>query len=83
MKEAYRQLAKVRRKMHITHTYWFAWATPYDNNTPQSDVSYRYTGLSRVGDGGTFSRMPILNTFTSLASKYQGCRKSADARRCR
>ena len=83
MVEAYRQLSKVRRKMRITHTYWFAWATPYDNNTPQSDVSYRYTGLSRVSDGGAFSRMPILGTFTSLASKYQGCRKSADARRCR
>jgi hypothetical protein len=83
MKEAYRRLAQVRRRMRITHTYWFAWATPYDDNTPQSDVSYRYTGLSRVSEGGAFSRMPILGTFTSLASKYQGCRKSADARRCR
>ena len=55
MKEAYRRLAKVRRRMRITHTYWFAWATPYDDNTPQSDVSYRYTGLSRVRDGGAFS----------------------------
>jgi hypothetical protein len=83
MKVAYRQLAKARRKMRITHTYWFAWATPYDNNTPQSDVSYRYTGLSRVDGPGVFKRMPILSTFTSQASKYQGCRKSADARRCR
>ena len=55
MVEAYSRLAKVRRKMRITHAYWFAWATPYDDNTPQSDVSYRYTGLSRVGDGGAFS----------------------------
>jgi hypothetical protein len=26
--------------------------------------------------------MPILRTFTSLARKYEGCRKSADARHC-
>ncbi len=60
MSAAYKRLAKVRRKMHITHAYWFAWATPYDNNTPQSDVSYRFTGLNKVTDGGVFARMPIL-----------------------
>jgi hypothetical protein len=80
---AYQRLAKVRRKMHLTHAYWFAWATPYNNNSPQSDVSYRFTGLNRVTDGGVFTRMPILNTFTSLAARYEGCRKSSDARRCR
>ncbi|MBN1529415.1 MAG: beta-galactosidase [Thermoleophilaceae bacterium] len=83
MIEAYRRLSKVRRKMRITNAYWFAWATPYDDNSPQSDVSYRYTGLARVSPEGVFSRMPLLGTFTSLAKKYQGCRKSADARRCR
>ena len=70
--------------MRITHAYWFAWATPYDDNTPQSDVSYRFTGLSSVRDGGgVFGRMPILSTYTSLAAKYEGCRKSSNARRCR
>ena len=78
----YARLAKVRKKMHITHAYWFAWATPYDNKSQQSDVSYRFTGLNRVSDQG-FSRMPILKTYTSLAAKYEGCRKSSDARRCR
>jgi hypothetical protein len=83
MSAAYKRLAKVRRKMHITHAYWFAWATPYDNKTPQSDVSYRFTGLNKVTDGGVFGRMPILSTYTSLAAKYEGCRKASDARRCR
>jgi hypothetical protein len=36
-----------------------------------------------VSGGGVFSRMPILKTYTSLAAKYEGCRKSSDARRCR
>jgi Beta-galactosidase len=80
---AYKRLAKVRRKMHITHAYWFAWATPYDDNSQQSDVSYRFTGLNKVTDGGVFARMPILTAYTSLAAKYEGCRKASDARRCR
>ena len=83
LKVGYSRLAKVRKKMHITHAYWFAWATPYDNKSPQSDVSYRFTGLNRVSGGGVFARMPILKTYTSLAAKYEGCRKSSNARRCR
>jgi hypothetical protein len=79
----YRRLARVRRKMRITQTYWFAWATPYDANSHLSDVSYRFTGLNRVSGGGVFRRMPILGTYTKLAAKYQGCRKTSNARRCR
>jgi hypothetical protein len=82
MKAAYRRLAQVRRRMRITQAYWFAWATPYDANTPQSDVSYRFTGLLRVRNGA-LSRMPLLGTYASLAAKYEGCRKSSNARRCR
>ena len=79
---AYKKLAKVGRKMRITQAYWFAWATPYDNNTPQSDVTYRFAGLNRF-TGGVFSTMPVLNTYSKLAAKYEGCRKSSNARRCR
>ena len=68
--------------MRITQAYWFAWATPYDDNTPQSDVTYRFTGLNRFA-GGVFRRMPVLKTYSRLAAKYQGCRKSSNARRCR
>jgi hypothetical protein len=82
LKAAYRRLAQVGRKLRITQAYWFAWATPYDSNTPQSDVSYRFAGLNRFA-GGVFSRKPVLQTYTSLAAKYEGCRKSANARRCR
>ena len=44
---AYKTLAKLRKTLHLTQAYWFAWATPYDNNIPQSDVGYRFTGLNR------------------------------------
>ncbi len=79
---AYKKLAKVGRKMRITQAYWFAWATPYDNNTPQSDVTYRFAGLNRFA-GGVFSTLPVLKTYSRLAAKYEGCRKSSNARRCR
>ena len=45
-------------------------------------MSFRYSGLNRLS-GGVFSPMPILGSYTRLAAKYQGCRKSADARVCR
>jgi hypothetical protein len=82
MKAAYKRLAQVRRKMRITQAYWFSWASQYDAKSSLSDVSYRFTGLTRRR-GDVFKAMPILRTYTSLASKYEGCRKSADARRCR
>jgi hypothetical protein len=81
MKAGYKQLVKMRRKLGVTQTYWYTWASQYDRNGAASVVSFRYAGLVRVR-GGVFSRMPILRTFTSLARKYEGCRKSADARHC-
>jgi Beta-galactosidase len=82
MKAAYNRLAKVRRKLNITQAYWFSWATAYDAKSTFTDVSYRFAGLTRKR-GDVFSPMPILKTYSNLAAKYQGCRKSEDARRCR
>jgi hypothetical protein len=44
-------------------------------------MSFRYAGLVRVRSG-VFSKLPILRTYTSLARKYEGCRKSGNARHC-
>jgi hypothetical protein len=78
---AYRRLAQVRRRMRITQAYWYTWATPYDATGVLSTMSFRFSGLTRL-QGGVFSPMPILRTYASVAARYQGCRKSADARRC-
>jgi hypothetical protein len=82
LKAAYERLAVVRRKLRITHAYWYTWASQYDAKSNLSDVSYRFAGLVRWR-GTVFSPMPILRTYTKLARKYEGCRKSASARRCR
>lgn len=81
MRAVYRRLVKVRRKLRITETYWYTWATQYDGKSRQ-DVSFRYAGLTRLRDGG-FSPMPILRTYTKVAARYEGCRKSSNVRRCR
>jgi hypothetical protein len=72
----------VKRRLRITQAYWFSWATAYDAKSTFTDVSYRFSGLTRRR-GNVFSPMPILRTYTSLAAKYEGCRKSEDARRCK
>jgi hypothetical protein len=81
MKAGYKRLIKMRRKLRVTETYWYTWASQYDRNGAESVMSFRYAGLVRVRRG-VFSRLPILRTYTSLARKYEGCRKSADARHC-
>jgi hypothetical protein len=79
MKAGYKALVKDRRKLGVTHVLWYTWATQYNPRSPQGDVSYRFTGLTKI-KGGKFSRMPILRTYTQLARKYQGCRKRASGR---
>jgi len=81
MKAGYKRLVKMRRKLRVTETYWYTWASQYDRKSAESVMSFRYAGLVR-SHGGVFSRMPILRTYTSLARKYEGCRKSDDARHC-
>jgi hypothetical protein len=78
MQEAYKQLARNRRKMKITEVYWFTWASPYDNNTARSMMQFRYTGLNKFS-GGVFTPMPLLKAYADLAASYQGCRKNDKA----
>jgi hypothetical protein len=82
LKAAYKRLAAVKRSLRITQAYWFSWATAYDAKSTFTDVSYRFSGLTRRR-GNVFSPMPIPRTYTSLAAKYEGCRKGEDARRCK
>jgi polysaccharide biosynthesis protein PslG len=82
LKAVYRQLVRDRRKLGVSETYWYSWATPYDANSPQSDVTFRFTGLNRIR-GTTIRPMPLLRAYSSLAARYEGCRKGSNARRCR
>jgi len=82
LKAAYRRLAKERRSLGVTEVHWYNWASPYDNLAPEQVLIFNYTGLTRIS-GGLVSPMPILRTFAGFAARYEGCRKSTNARRCR
>jgi hypothetical protein len=82
LKAGYTRLVKVRRGLRINQAYWYTWASQYDRKGARSVMSFRYAGLTRLR-GGVFTPMPLLRTYTSVAARYEGCRKSTDARRCR
>jgi polysaccharide biosynthesis protein PslG len=82
LRAVYSRLARDRRRLGVGQVYWYAWATEYDTNAPASVVSFRYSGLTRLS-GGAFSPMPVLRTYARVAARYEGCRKSSNARRCR
>ncbi|MBN1529417.1 MAG: beta-galactosidase [Thermoleophilaceae bacterium] len=82
LKTNYTKLARYRRKMRLAGVYWFTWATDYQSGGNPSSMSFRFSGLVRY-DRGVFSPLPVLGTFSRLAARYEGCRKSSSARRCR
>ena len=75
---AYRRITRERRRLGITQAYWFTWASPYDDNSRQSDVSYRFSGLTRFASG-TVTRKPILSTYAGslLATRVSQERRRA------
>jgi hypothetical protein len=82
LRAVYSRLARERRGLNIAQAYWFTWASEYDANSRSSDVTYRFAGLTRFARG-TFTRMPVLGAYASIAARLQGCRKSDNARSCR
>ncbi|MEA2376304.1 MAG: polysaccharide biosynthesis protein PslG [Thermoleophilaceae bacterium] len=82
LKAGYQRLVKLRKRIGVTQAYWYTWSSEYNAEGSPSVMSFRYAGLTRQR-GSVFKPMPILKIYTSLARKYEGCRKGNDARRCR
>ena len=85
MKAAYKQLVKQRRKLRHHEVYWFNWAIRVRPAVRPGGPGSLTLPVRRPEQGGRacFTPLPILSTYTSLAAKYEGCRKTTDARRCR
>jgi hypothetical protein len=45
-------------------------------------VTFQYAGLNRI-EGNVFTQLPLLRTYADTVARFQGCRKTANARRCR
>jgi hypothetical protein len=82
MKAAFKRFVRERRRLRITQAYWYNWASEYNSKGPASVMSFRYSGLNRLR-GGVFSTVSLLNIFSALARKYEGCPKSTNAGVCR
>jgi hypothetical protein len=78
----YRRLAG-DRSLRIQRAFWYTWASYY---VPQSidgfATSFQYSGLMRFA-GGAYNRTRLLSAYAGVAKRLEGCRKTADARRCR
>jgi len=77
----YERVARNRR-LRITRAFWYTWSSYY---VPQSvdgfATSFQYSGLTRFSNG-SFTTTSLLSTYARTAARFEGCRKSADARRC-
>jgi hypothetical protein len=80
---AYKRLIR-DRGLRVRRAYWYNWATTY-SSTPCAgeSLSFQFAGLMRTDcRQSTFSPTPLLSAYARTARRYQGCAKSADARRC-
>jgi hypothetical protein len=84
LKTVFTKLAKQRRRYGVGRIYWYNWASEYVPRFAPGgpgSLTFQYAGLNKV-DGADFTPLPLLRTYTSIVSRFEGCRKSTNARRC-
>jgi hypothetical protein len=85
LERVFTRLARDRTKLNVGQVLWYEWATLYQPTLPPGvfgEVSFQYAGLNRR-NGALMTPMPVLGTYTRVAARFEGCRKSSNARRCR
>jgi hypothetical protein len=79
LKSLYGQLAKQRRRLGVNRAYWVTWTTTYRTHSHTWD----YTGLvSAWYVKPLFRPVRLLSTYTSVARRLEGCKKSDVSTRC-
>ena len=79
------RLARDRKKRGIGKVYWYNWASEYEPTFQPGgpgSLTFQYAGLNKIA-GTNVTPRPLLGTFARMAARYQGCRKTDNARRCR
>jgi hypothetical protein len=84
LRAVFKRLARDRKKLRVGSVHWYNWASEYvPTLAPGSGaVTFQYAGLNRI-DGNVFTQLPVLRTYADTVARFEGCRKSANARRCR
>lgn len=68
----------------ISRAFWYTWATSYSAKHPDGITpTFAYSGLVRWSPGQPFHALPVLVSYERAAARYEGCRKSSVATRCR
>jgi polysaccharide biosynthesis protein PslG len=81
LQAVYKYLATHRQQTGVSQAYWYTWASTFNANDPQSDVGYRFAGLTRFSNGA-FTVQPVLHSYARSAAQYEGCKKSSNAHKC-
>jgi hypothetical protein len=85
LRTVFTRLARQRRRLGVGRIYWYNWASEYIPTFAPGGpgaLTFQYAGLNKV-DGVQFSPLPLLRTYARTVARFEGCRKTTDARRCR
>lgn len=66
----------------IQRAFWYDWYSSYEPIT--NTATFEYSGLVQWrGPGTSFTPLPLLSSYANVVAKFEGCRKTAVATRCR
>jgi hypothetical protein len=85
LRAVFSRLAKRRKRLGIGGVLWYNWASEYVSHFVSGgpgSLTFQYAGLNKVSNGISIRPLPLLGTYTQTVSRFEGCRKSTDARRC-
>jgi Beta-galactosidase/Glycosyl hydrolase family 53 len=85
LKSVFGDLAANRKELGVGRVFWYDWASDYSSTLSEGafgKVSFNFSGLNRMA-GTAITPMPVLSTYASTVARFEGCRKTANARRCR
>ncbi len=84
------RLAAYYRRIAATHVagiqraFWYTWFSPYVPRTYLGNPpTFQYSGLVKWQPGAPLHPLPVLSTYAGVAARFEGCRKTANARKCR
>jgi hypothetical protein len=86
LRTAFSRLARERRRLGVGRVYWYNWASEYVPTFQPGGpgaLTFQYAGLNQVDGADNYRPLPLLRTYARTAARFEGCRKSANARRCR
>jgi hypothetical protein len=66
----------------IDRAFWYTWFSSYAVDRAAPDT-FEFSGLVKWQPGQAFRPLPVLSSYASVAAKFEGCRKTANAQKCR